>query len=258
MQIISIVNQKGGVAKTTSTVNIAKGLIQEGKKVLLVDLDPQANATSHLNIDKIRLKHTIYDLMKKYNFSEFKNLNIDDVIIQTDSGIDLIPTNIKMSKADFEITALPAKETKLRKVLKEVKNYDYVLIDCQPSLGILVFNALTASDKVLIPVQGEPASIEGIAELLDTIEIVKEDLNDQLEIGGVFLTIVDLRTNQYEKVRNILSDYFNDKLFTSVIRRNVKLSEAYGNAQTIFEYAATSNGAKDYSDLVKELLRKVK
>jgi len=193
MKIISILNQKGGVAKTTSTQNIAAGLNLLGKKVLAIDFDPQGNLTSGFGLDKRNLDYTIYDLLKTKAFGANK-LNFSDVVVKTDFA-DILPTNIKMSKINLELGGVPGKESLLKEILKDVYGYDYVLIDCPPSLDTLTFNALMASNEVYIPVQTEFYALEGLAQLLNTIQLIKESLNENLKIEGVLLTMYDSRTN---------------------------------------------------------------
>ncbi len=254
MKIISVVNQKGGVAKTTSTQNIGVGLRKLGKKVLLIDFDPQGNLTSGFGIDKRELGATIYDLMKNRATGQY-NLAVGDIAIEKE-GVKILPTNIKMSKINIELGGIPGKDNLLKEIIKDTFGYDYVLIDCPPSLDTLTFNALTASDFVYIPVQTEYYALEGIVELMDTIEMVKARLNDELEIGGVFATMVDGRINLHNEVIGQLQSFFGKRMFSSVIRRNVKISEASSHGISIFEYAEKSNGSKDYIDLCKEIVER--
>lgn len=254
MKVIAIANQKGGVAKTTSTKNIGAGLSKLGKKVLLVDFDPQGNLSSGLGVDKRNLKYTVYDLLKTRAFPGAE-VSIDKVIIEKD-GMKVLPTNIKMSKIDIELGGIPGKDNILKEILKETYEYDYVLIDCPPSLGTLTFNALTAADYVYIPVQAEYYALEGISELMDTVEMVKYRLNEDLKIGGVFATMVDTRINLHLEVMKELRKFFQEVMFSSFIRRNVKLSEAASYGKTIFEYDMKSNGAEDYMSLAKEIIER--
>jgi chromosome partitioning protein len=254
MKIISIVNQKGGVAKTTSSQNIAKGLTQLGKRVMVIDLDPQGNLTSGFGIDKRALEHTAYDLIKDRAFSRFE-LKLEDVLIRKEE-LDILPTNIRMSKVNIELGGIPGKDNILKEILKDVYNYDYVLIDCPPSLDTLTFNALTASNEVFIPVQTEYYALEGIVELMDTIDMIKLRLNENLKIGGVLATMVDSRVKLHLEIIEQLSSYFEDVMFKTPIRRNVKLSEASSHGSTVFSYAPKSNGSKDYLSLCKEIVER--
>lgn len=255
MKIISIVNQKGGVAKTTSTQNIGVGLARLGKKVLLIDFDPQGNLTSGFGIDKRNLDDkTIYSLLKSRAMGR-NDVAIEDILITRES-IDILPTNITMSKVNIELGGIPGKDNLLKEILKEVYSYDYVLIDCPPSLDTLTFNALTASSAVYIPVQTEYYALEGIVELMDTVEIVKARLNEDLEVEGVFATMVDARVNLHNEVVEQLRDFFNEKMFETTIRRNVKVSEASSHGISIFEYDDKSNGAFDYINLCKEMVER--
>jgi chromosome partitioning protein len=254
MKIISILNQKGGVAKTTSTQNIAAGLHGLGKKVLAIDFDPQGNLTSGFGLDKRNLDYTVYDLLKAKSFGSSK-LNFSDIVIET-SFADILPTNIKMSKVNLELGGVPGKESLLKEILKDVYGYDYVLIDCPPSLDTLTFNALMASHEVYIPVQTEFYALEGIVELMDTIDIVTHRMNDDLRIGGVFATMVDSRSKLHIEVIGQLKEFFGDDMFKTLIRRNVKVAEASSHGISIFDYAPRSNGSKDYKSLCVEIVER--
>ncbi|WP_319200235.1 ParA family protein [uncultured Ilyobacter sp.] len=254
MKVISILNQKGGVAKTTSAQNISFGLKKLGKKVLLIDFDPQGNLTSGVGIDKRGLENTIYDLMKDRAFG-LQNLGLDDVMMNKE-GVDVLPTNIKMSKVNLELGGVPGRENLLKEILKEVYGYDYVIIDCPPSLDNLTFNALIASQKVYIPVQTEFYALEGIVELMDTIDLITQRMNEELEIGGVFATMVDGRIKLHNEVIEQLKEFFGERMFNTTIRRNVKVTEASSYGVSIFDYASRSNGAKDYLGLCKEILKR--
>ena len=251
MKVIAIVNQKGGVAKTTSTQNIGAGLAALGKKVLLIDFDPQGNLTSGFGIDKRNLKYTLYDLLKTRAFPG-PEVAVEKVIVNVD-GLDILPTNIKMSKINIELGGIPGKDNILKEIIKELYGYDYILIDCPPSLDTLTFNALTAANQMFIPVQAEYYALEGIAELMDTVEMVKNRLNEKLEISGVFATMVDSRINLHTEVMDELKKYFKETMFETLIRRNVKVSEAASHGQSIFAYDAKSHGASDYLSLCKEI-----
>jgi chromosome partitioning protein len=246
------VNQKGGVAKTTSTQNLGAALKKLGKKVLLVDFDPQGNLSSGFGINKREISSTVYDLLKSKAFVGNK-YEISEVMVEKE-GMDILPTNIKMAKANIELGGIPGKDNLLKEILKEVYGYDYVLIDCPPSLDTLTFNALTASHKVYIPVQTEFYALEGIVELMDTVEMIQQRLNDELEIGGVFATMVDSRVNLHLEVIEQLNEFFAQEMLKTCVRRNVKVAEASSYGKTIFEYAPRSNGSKDYLNLAKEII----
>lgn len=254
MKIISILNQKGGVAKTTSTQNIAAGLHSLGKKVLAIDFDPQGNLTSGFGLDKRNLDYTVYDLLKAKSFGTSK-LNFGDIVVET-TFADILPTNIKMSKVNLELGGVPGKESLLKEILKDVYGYDYVLIDCPPSLDTLTFNALMASHEVYIPVQTEFYALEGIVELMDTIDIVTHRMNDGLRIGGIFATMVDSRSKLHTEVIGQLKEFFGDNMFKTLIRRNIKVAEASSHGTSIFDYAPRSNGAKDYKSLCVEIINR--
>jgi len=254
MRVISILNQKGGVAKTTSVQNISAGLARAGKKVLVVDFDPQGNLTSGFGIDKRNLDYTVYDLLKSRGFGNPK-IEFEDVVIET-KLVDVLPTNIRMSKINLELGGVPGKENLLKEILKDIFGYDYVIIDCPPSLDTLTFNALIASHKVYIPVQTEFYALEGIVELMDTVEIISQRMNENLEIGGVFATMVDNRVKLHTEVITQLKEFFDKKMIKTPIRRNVKISEAASHGISIYEYAPRSNGSKDYTALCQELIER--
>ncbi len=254
MKIISIVNQKGGVAKTTSTQNLGAALKKLGKKILLIDLDPQGNLSSGFGVNKREVENTIYDLLKAKAFVGDK-FDVSNVMVEKE-GMDILPTNIKMAKANIELGGVPGKDNLLKEILKEVYGYDYVLIDCPPSLDTLTFNALTASHKVYIPVQTEFYALEGIVELMDTVDMIQQRLNDELEIGGVFATMVDSRVNLHLEVVDQLREFFSGSMLDTCIRRNVKVAEASSYGKSIFNYAPKSNGSKDYLNLAKEIIER--
>ena len=258
MKIISIINQKGGVAKTTSAITIAVGLAKENKKVLLVDFDPQANATTGLGIDKLDLKYTVYDLLKADIFSaQYSNLKLSDVMISK-FGVDILPTNIKMSRIESELGGFPGKENYLKDLLKTIKGYDYTIIDCPPTLSMLTHNALTAATDVYIPVKADYYSLEGIGDLLEEIHLIKKKINDKLNISGVFITMANTRTSLYKETRERLQKYFKDELFDTAIRTNEDINKAVGEGKTILYYKSSSNGAEDYKKLIKEIIKREK
>ncbi len=255
MKIISIMNQKGGVAKTTSTRNIAEVLKNEGNKVLLIDLDPQANLTSSFNIDKKVNNKTIYKLFKLQ--TEKKEYQIEDYLVDV-NGIFLIPNNIRMSKADLEFGGFTSREHILKKIMKNFtgEEFDYVLLDCPPALNLITYNALSVSNKVYIPLEAESFSLEGIADMLDTINEVKEDLNESLEIGGVFITKFKKNTNLHLTIEKNIEKYFKEKILKTRIRENIKVAESIAMKKSVVEYDKKSNGAKDYIALTKEIIKR--
>ncbi|MGM0508080.1 MAG: ParA family protein [Fusobacteriota bacterium] len=253
MKKIALINQKGGVAKTTSTKNIAEGLAKKGKKVLVVDLDPQGNLTSSYDINKRKLNNTIYKLFKLQ--AQRKDYDILEYIFNKGS-VDLIPNNIKMSKFDLEFGGAMSREHLLRKIFKNFigDEYDYVLLDCPPSLGLVTYNALTLVDKVYIPLAAESFSIDGIADMIDTVEEVTEDLNRDLEIGGVFITRYKKITKLHKTLKDNLNKYFSEKMMNTKIRENIKVGEAIAMKESVINYAPSSNGAKDYMKLTDEII----
>lgn len=254
MKIISMTTQKGGVSKTNSTINMGAALLKKGKKVLLIDFDPQANLTTGLGINKLELEKTVYDLLKKDAFG-LKDLAVEDVIIER-KGLYVLPSNIKLSKVDMELGGQPAREHILKNILMDIYDFDYILIDCPPSLSLLTYNALTAADEVLIPVQAEPFALEGMNDLLDTIELIKAKLNTHLTISGVFITMVDKRTNLHISIIEELRKWFDEEIYKTMISRNIKIPESNQYGMTIFEHASKSQGARDYLDFVNEFLER--
>lgn len=248
-QIITVVNQKGGVGKTTTTVNLGSYLAAFDKKVLLVDIDPQANATSGLGIDLKELKDGIYDaLIEKKPLSE--------VIYSTKQhGFDISPASIDLAGAGVELANLENWEFKLLQALKQVTNdYDYILMDSPPSLGVLTINGLVAADKVLIPVQAEYYALEGLGQLLNTVTLVKENLNEKLDVLGAVITMFDKRVNLSQEVFNELYKYFPNKIFRSIVPRNIRLTESPSHGKTILDYSPDSPGAKAYERLAREIM----
>ena len=248
-QVIAIVNQKGGVGKTTTSVNLSVFLASLGKFVLLIDLDPQANASSGLGINHAELDKGIYEVLGSQH--TFK-----DVVQNTcQDGLRIAPATISLAGAGVELVDFENRESCLHRTLDEVRGaYDYIIIDCPPSLGLLTINGLVASDKVLIPVQAEYYALEGLSQLLSTINLVKDNIKPDLEILGAVLTMFDKRNKLSGEVMNELYRYFPDKIFRSVIPRNVSLAEAPSYGKSILHYDAGSKGARAYERLARELL----
>ena len=217
--VIALANQKGGVGKTTTSVNLGACLADAGKKVLLIDLDPQGNATSGLGIDKKKIEQSVYDVL-------INDVALHDVIRPSShQGLDIAPTTIELSGAEVELTSMMARETRLKDGFEDVQDqYDYILIDCPPSLGLLTINAFTAADSILIPVQSEYYALEGLSQLINTIQLVRKHFNKNLKIEGVLLTMFDKRTNLGQEVNNEVKKFFGDQVYKTVIPRNVILS----------------------------------
>ena len=248
-KVISVANQKGGVGKTTTTVNLATLLAKRGKKILLIDTDPQGNATSGLGITK-ELELSVYDILVGETLFEE---TIQETAIK---NLEVCPSNISLAGAEVELVSMMSREQRLKSKLDEIKEkYDYILIDCPPSLGLITLNAFTASDSVLIPVQCEYFALEGLGQLLNTINLVKKHLNKELEIEGAVLTMYDMRTNLSNQVVKEVKRYFEDKVYKTVIPRNIKLSEAPSYGLPITLYDGKSKGARAYEKLAKEVLK---
>lgn len=245
-QIIAVINQKGGVGKTTTTVNVGSYLAKLGKSVLIIDADPQGNATSGLGLDKSKAQYTTYDiLLAKATLAE----TIRDIPAQ---GLAMVPANADLAGAEVELVEQPQREYCLKRALENVA-YDYVLIDCPPALGLLTINALAAAQWVIIPVQAEYYALEGLSQLLDVMQKVRQGLNTQLELLGVVATMYDSRTTLAENVYAELKQHFGAKLFTTVIPRNIRLAEAPSYGKTIHEHDKWSKGARAYKQLAKEV-----
>ncbi len=248
-KVISVANQKGGVGKTTTTVNLSTLLAKKGKKVLLIDADPQGNATSGLGITK-DIELSVYDIL--VGDTEF-NETIQESAIK---NLKVCPSNISLAGAEVELVSMLSREQRLKTKLDIIKDqYDYILIDCPPSLGLITLNAFTASDSVLIPVQCEYFALEGLGQLLNTVNLVKKHLNKNLEIEGALLTMYDARTNLSNQVVKEVKKYFENKVYKTVIPRNVRLSEAPSYGMPISLYDPRSKGAKAYEKFTKELLK---
>ena len=247
---IAIFNQKGGVGKTTTNINLAACLAKKRKKILVLDIDPQGNTTSGLGIEKKALKKSSYDLMIE------DDINAEDVILKTGvDNLDIIPANVSLSGAEVELAIIRGREKRLKKALNQVKEkYDFIFIDCPPSLGLLTINSLTAVDSVLIPIQCEFYALEGVAQLMNTIEIVRKNLNEKLYVQGVILSMFDGRTNLSVQVVEEVKKYFREKVYKTVIPRNVRLAEAPSYGLPIIEYDPKSKGAEAYREFADEFL----
>lgn len=248
-RIISVANQKGGVGKTTTTVNLGACLAFEEKKVLLVDIDAQGNATSGVGVRKPDVKKDIYDVLVN------EEPIAEAILPSSREGLDIVPATIQLAGAEIELTSMMARESRLKSALEEIRDrYDYILIDCPPSLGHLTINAFTASDSILIPVQCEYYALEGLSQLLNTVRLVQKHFNPELKIEGVLLTMYDARTNLGAEVVEEVRRYFQEKVYDTIIPRNVRLSEAPSHGLSIIDYDPESKGAKMYLALAEEVL----
>lgn len=248
-KIIAIVNQKGGVGKTTTTVNLSAALAKKGKKVLLIDEDPQGNATSGVGVNKMQEK-SVYDVI-------INETEISETIIESSvKKLFVCPSNINLAGAEVELVPMMARENKLKEKLEEVNDkFDYIIIDCPPSLGLLTINALTAANSLIIPIQCEYYALEGVGQLMNTVNLIKKQLNKDLYIEGVVLTMNDARTNLSNQVISEVKKYFKDNVYKTIIPRNVKLSEAPSYGMPITTYAPLSKGARCYEKLANELIK---
>ena len=249
-RIIAIANQKGGVGKTTTAINLSACLAEAGQKVLAVDFDPQGNATSGLGFEKGYMDKTVYELL-------VGECTLEECIIkEVQENLDVLPSDVNLAGAEIELLDVPNKESLLKLELEKVeKNYDYIIIDCPPSLSLLTINALTAADTVLVPIQCEYYALEGLSQILQTVDLVKKKLNPKLELEGVVFTMYDARTNLSNQVVKEVKKYFEGKVYKTVIPRNVRLSEAPSYGMPISVYDARSKGAKAYEKLAKEFLK---
>ena len=250
---IAVANQKGGVGKTTTSVNLSAALGVAGKKVLLIDLDPQGNATSGVGIDKMSDVTSIYDVI-------INDVPIKEAIIKTEfKNLSVIPATTSLAGAEIELVEIENRETRLKEKVSEIKDdYDFILIDCPPSLGLLTLNSFVCTDTILIPLQCEFFALEGLSQLISTIRQVKKSLNKDIDIEGILLTMFDGRTNLSNQVADEIKKYYPDKVYKSVIPRNIRLSEAPSYGQPINVYDKHSKGAESYKNLAKEVIKKNK
>lgn len=248
-RVIAIANQKGGVAKTTTAVNLSAWLSLMGQRVLLIDIDPQGNATTGVGVDKDNLEHCIYDVL-------INQLYIDHVIMSSAvNGLDLVPATIELAGAEVELVNINEREKILKKAIGKIENkYDFIFIDCPPSLGLLTLNALTAAKSLIIPIQCEYYALEGLGQLLNTINMVQKHLNKELVLEGVLLTMFDGRTNLAIQVVDEVKKYFKDKVYKAIVPRNIRLSEAPSHGKPVMVYDKRSRGAEVYHDLAKEVI----
>jgi len=250
MKKIAFCNQKGGVAKTTSALNIAAYLALNGKKTLLIDLDPQANATSGLGINKDEIRQSIYNVLHEH-------IGLDEALKPTEIDLlSVLPSNINLTGAEVELVNVMGREYRLKKAVQEVQgSFEFIIFDCPPSLGLLTINGLTAANSVIIPIQCEYYALEGLSQLIKTVNLVRENLNGKLEIEGVLMTLADYRTNLTKEVIGEVKQYFGDKVYKSIIPRTIKLTEAPGFGKPIALYAKDSVGAKKYEEVTREILK---
>jgi len=251
-KIFAVVNQKGGVGKTTTTANLASGIADKGKKVLLIDLDAQANLSAHfgVGVDEEGQNKSMYDVLKS-------EVPLSDVIVSLSDNLSIAPASLFLSAADLELGAVIGRELLLRKALKPIADeYEYIFMDCPPSLGLLSLNGLVAATQVIIPVQSEYLALHGVRQLLDTVDQVRSAYNPSLKVGGVLLCLHDARKRLSRSVAETIREYFGDLVFNTIIRTNVALAEAPSQGVSIYDYDQSSNGAKDYKELSQELLNR--
>lgn len=250
-KVLAVTNQKGGVGKTTTTINLGAALARLGVKVLLIDIDPQGNATSGLGLSRNEVKSCIYNVL-------IEDLPVKEVTIATRwTNLDIVPATIQLAGAEIELVPLTAREEKLKKAIADIKDeYDFIIIDCPPSLGLLTLNAMNAADGVIIPIQCEYYALEGLGQLMNTITLVRKHMNKDLQIEGVVLTMYDSRTNLSEQVAEEVRNYFQQYVYKTIIPRNVRLSEAPSYGQHILEYDPKSRGAELHLALAREVLKR--
>ena len=248
-KVFAITNQKGGVGKTTTAINLSTCISLYKKRVLLIDIDPQGNTSSGIGLDRLKIKRCVYDVL-------INQVPINEVIMQTQiKNLDVLPSTIQLAGAEIELVNYISRENKLKHAIRPIKdNYEYIIIDCPPSLGLLTLNSLTAADSVIIPIQCEYYALEGISQLLNTINLVRENLNSSLEIEGILFTMYDSRTNLSRDVVEEVRKYFRGKIFKSVIPRNVRVSEAPSYGKPVVVYDKKSKGAIAYKKLAKEVM----
>ena len=248
-KVIAIANQKGGVGKTTTAVNLSSCLAYKGKKVVIIDIDPQGNTTSGLGIDKKVIDKSIYEVI-------INDVNIENALMKTAvDNLYICPSNIQLVGAEVELVSVISRETRMKVAIEEIrKKYDYILIDCPPSLGLLTLNALTAADTILVPIQCEYYALEGLSQLMNTVKLVQRHLNPSLDVEGVVLTMFDARTNLSIQVVEDVKKYFRNKVYRTVIPRNVRLSEAPSFGMPIILYDPKSKGAECYLELAQEVI----
>ena len=248
-KIMAVANQTGGVGKTTTAINLSASLAHLGKQVLLIDCDPQGNATSGIGIKKSEIKQCIYDVL-------ISEVNIENIIVSTEiPKLSVAPATIRLAGAEAELVGMMARDQRLRRALERVKNkFDYILIDCPPSLGNLTLNALAAADSIIVPIQCEYYALEGLSQLIKTVQLVQRYSNPDLQIEGVVLTMFDNRTNLSNQVTEEVKRYFEDKVYKTIIPRNIRLSEAPSYGKPIILYDKNSKGAETYMELAKEVI----
>ncbi|NLX76080.1 MAG: ParA family protein [Clostridiaceae bacterium] len=248
-KIIAIANQKGGVGKTTTAVNLSSCLAVKGKKVLIIDIDPQGNTTSGLGVDKAKIRRSIYDVI-------INEVPIEETFVKTMiDNLTLSPSNIQLAGAEVELVSVISRETRLKHALEDIKDkFHFIIIDCPPSLGLITVNALTAANTILVPIQCEYYALEGLSQLMNTVKIVQKHLNPGLQVEGVVLTMFDARTNLSIQVVDEVKKYFGNKVYRTIIPRNVRLSEAPSYGLPIILYDSKSKGAECYMDLADEVI----